>query len=577
LQTRGSLAETNVRSLLEAAQAERATGTLTLRQNGAGATTLYFLFGHLFHAVGEGAAGDDAVVSALAWAEGDFDFDAKAKLPADETVRSSIPELIERAGSSGGARTATATVSPPPPKPPTAQRRAQPSPAPSPPPAQPEPAAWAPPPAVQVPPAPTATVNNSGRPPAQAAPAAPAAPAPQSGAESGQRGQMTPAGWRRFFKQRPKPRHGREPVPVPAGQTMYDSLKTSFVDFPRLITTLEREGHTGYVRLLTENANGLIYFREGTVLECVYDAGDDPNPEVGKQALIHFNEEVNRGQGVLDVVGLTPELVDGLFELTVAQPVYTELYASWVDVPALLRFLEERRLSGTLTVRATTGTGVIILKEGKIAGAYTSESREVAERADSVLALCRDPGAMIEVKASTEMRHEPLDVSDVVGGRRPTYANSAPAAAAPQPTMAPPPPVPTATASARPQAPTYSQPAPNVAPQPAYSPPPPPPQAPPPQPVQTYTSAPAPAPVSAATGVVGDWESVIADLQQITEDQLGNRARKVKDLLGAAERSRAGIQSAIDQIPTISILFVDASRLEALANDLRARLEAYPG
>ena len=114
MQTRGSLAETNVRSLLEAAQAERATGTLTLRQNGSGATTLYFLFGHLFHAVGEGAAGDDAVVPALAWAEGDFDFDAKAKLPADETVRSSIPELIEKSGSNGTGRSATQTAQPAP-------------------------------------------------------------------------------------------------------------------------------------------------------------------------------------------------------------------------------------------------------------------------------------------------------------------------------------------------------------------------------------------------------------------------------------------------------------------------------
>src|SRR5207247_10487657 len=206
--------------------------------------------------------------------------------------------------------------------------------------------------------------------------------------------------------------------------------------------------------------------------------------EVGKQALIHCNEEVNRGQGVLDVVGLTPELIDGLFELTVAQPVYTELYASWVDVPALLRFLEERRLSGTVTVRAATGTGVIILKEGKLAGAYTSESREVAERADSVLALCRDPGAMIEVKASSDVRHEPLDVSDVVGGRRPTYTAPPPQ---PAPVAAPPPAVPPATASARPAAPAYTPP---PAPAPAYTPPPPP-QAPPPQPVQAY-SPPAP-------------------------------------------------------------------------------------
>jgi outer membrane biosynthesis protein TonB len=559
LQTRGSLAENNVRSLLEAAQAERATGTLTLRQNGASATTLYFLFGHLFHATGDGAAGDDAVVTSLAWADGDFDFDAKAKLPADETVRSSIPELIERSSANGSSR---APVPPAAPKPAPPRRVPPPAPAP-PPPAPAQEAAWAPPPA-PAPPAPPA-VNSSpaqhnSMPPPGAQGQVPG-PDPQ-----GQRaGQMTPAGWRRFFKQRPKPRHGREPVPVPAGQTMYDSLKTSFVDFPRLITTLEREGHTGYVRLLTENANGLIYFREGTVLECVYDAGDGPVAELGKQALIHFNDEVNRGQGVLDVVGLTPELVDGLFELTVAQPVYTELYASWVDVPALLRFLDERRLSGTLTVRATTGTGVIILKDGKIAGAYTSESREVAERADSVLALCRDPGAMIEVKARIESRHEPLDLGDIVGGRR--QQSYAPAVSS-APVQAPAPaPVPTASAAPRPQ-PVQSYPAPAVTQAPAYTPAPmPAPQAP------VYSPAPAP-PMSSGSG---DWEAVIADLQQITEDQLGNRARKVKDLLGAAERSRAGIQSAIDQIPTISILFVDASRLEALANELRARLDAYPG
>src|SRR5262249_2249654 len=138
---------------------------------------------------------------------------------------------------------------------------------------------------------------------------------------------------------------------------------------------------------------------------------------------------------------------------------------------------------------------------------------------------------------------------------------------APMPAPAP---VPTASAAIRPpQAPAYTPPAASAAPVYAPAPAPPPVAAPPPQP---YT----PAPPSPAAGA-GDWEAIVADLQQITEDELGNRARKVKALLGAAERSRAGIQSAIDQIPTISILFVDASRLEALANDLRARLEGYSG
>ncbi len=74
-----------------------------------------------------------------------------------------------------------------------------------------------------------------------------------------------------------------------------------------------------------------------------------------------------------------------------------------------------------------------------------------------------------------------------------------------------------------------------------------------------------------------DWETVIADLQAITDEDLGNRSRKVKDLLGASDRSAAGLESTIEQIPSISILFVDSSRLELLAQKLRARLHEYLG
>jgi len=148
---------------------------------------------------------------------------------------------------------------------------------------------------------------------------------------------------RRGVKHRPQPKNGREPIPVPAGEVVYDSLKTSFVDFPRLITTLETEAYTGYVRLLTDNASGLILFREGVAQECVFDAGEQPVR--GQQALLAFNEEVTHGHGVLDVVGLPVEIVDGLYDLVVARPVYTELYAAWVDMPALLQFLLERKLT----------------------------------------------------------------------------------------------------------------------------------------------------------------------------------------------------------------------------------------
>jgi len=85
----------------------------------------------------------------------------------------------------------------------------------------------------------------------------------------------------------------------------------------------------------------------------------------------------------------------------------------------------------------------------------------------------------------------------------------------------------------------------------------------------------APTAPPAASGPQLDWAAIVAELQAMAEDQLGNRARKVKDILGAADPSIAGIEAAIDQVPSISLLFVDSSRLEQLAQEMRARLKSH--
>src|SRR3977135_1742964 len=464
LQSHGSLAETPLRSLLESAQGERSTGTLTLRNGNGESTALYFLFGHLFHAEGNGKAGDDAVVSALGWTKGEFEFDAKAKLPADETVKAGIPELVHAAE--------------------TAPNDAAPMPAPE-----------------QSPPA------N-----AEAQPERREQPVPEKKLDAPQP--------RRGVKPRPKPKHGREQIPVPAGQVIYDSLKTSFVDFPRLITTLEKEGYTGYVRLLTDDASGLILFREGLALECMYDGAADAGSLVlGKQALQQFNDDVTAGHGVLDVVGLSPELIDGLYELTVSRPMYTELYAAWVDMKALLKFLSDRKLNGSVMIRSAAGTGVIILAGGELAGAYTSESREISEKPDRALALCDDPAAMIEVKSADATKHPPLDVDEIVAGLRGSRSQSSAPSAPP-----PPPPAPEPVAQTNPTMPVMTTDPPTAQiPTAAFS---------------GYATAPsmqvAPTTPPRGGGPQLDWAVIVTELQAMAADALGNRARKGKDILGRA-------------------------------------------
>src|SRR5690242_2592504 len=77
-------------------QAQRATGTLQVR-NGGEAFSLFFLFGHLFHAYGDGSQGEDAVFEPLAWRQGDYTFDPKSKLPTEETITAPTADILAEA------------------------------------------------------------------------------------------------------------------------------------------------------------------------------------------------------------------------------------------------------------------------------------------------------------------------------------------------------------------------------------------------------------------------------------------------------------------------------------------------
>jgi hypothetical protein len=309
--------------------------------------------------------------------------------------------------------------------------------------------------------------------------------------------------------------------------------------------------------------------------EAIFDA--DEKVARGQEALMSFNDEVTHGHGVLDVVGLPSEIVDGLYDLVVAKPLYTELFASWVDMRSLLDYLAVRRLTGSVMVTGDAGTGIVILTEGRATGAYTSEHRNIAGDPQVVLDLCSDPQAMIEVRSTIEGSGRPLlDVDDIVGSRgrgRPAAPVSAP------PSSPPPGPAPSAFATAEP------------APAPASTTPPMPeagiadttsmPAFKSEEPTLTGTvslptlSPRAEAPPSAAFGAPPDWEAVVADLQGMSDKALGARSRKVKDLLGGAERSQPGLEQAVAQVSQISLLFVDSALLVKLEQDMRARLQNY--
>ena len=401
MQTQGSLQESDLASLLQTMQSERATGTLTL-ESGSDNAALYFLFGHLFHASGPGGEGEGVVVSALGWHDGSFHFDPRAKLPAEETIKSSPAELIAAAEQAAGAEPAEADAVPAGVAP---SLRAidgeaaaeQPAPEPAsvwtpsttarePEPAQPAPSSWT---------APSYTPSDysPAYEPADAASAGD--PADGGGPRSGGGTGATPAA---------AGSTAATPVgilPIPAGKVQYEGLKSAFVDFPRLLRTLRTERHTGYIRLVSGTATGVLLFRDGELVEA--EAGDDGTLH-GEDAFIVFRRQMDTGEGLIDVIDLDTETVTAVARLLTGPPLFTGLLARFVTFPNLLEYLEEEKVDGSVIVAGGSQTGVILLGGGKVLAAYTAEMRTPQNSTDAVAALAGERPARIEVRGDDSGR-----------------------------------------------------------------------------------------------------------------------------------------------------------------------------
>jgi len=406
VQTQGSLRDGGLANLLQTMQGERATGTLAL-ENGADSASLYFLFGHLFHASGPGGQGEDVVIDALGWWDGSYQFDPRAKLPAEETIKASPAELIAAAESKQGAAAGAGARS-------SVVGEGWPSTA---------PAAGSS--------AATAVDDTAGEAaPALAEPSTALEEAPEevyaaagSGLASWTAAQSQPAqtepstyrsyasgydaasrsGAESFYTPpaaTPAPPSAFGPTtpavfyPLPSGRPLYEGLKSAFVDFPRLLRTLRADRHTGYVQLSGSGYRGTLILHDGQVREAVSGDGE---VELGEAAFLQFRRHMDGGDGSLDVIELNGETVLAVTQLFSAPPLFTGLLGRFINLEALLEYLVEEKVDGSVVVIASE-MGVILLRQGTILGAYTESQRTLDQSTAAVAALAAERASRIEVK-----------------------------------------------------------------------------------------------------------------------------------------------------------------------------------
>jgi len=91
--TPGSFDPSSLRIWLLSARSERWTGMLQLTA-GARSCSLYFLFGHVFHVTSDTLTGEPALQECLTWQDIHYTFDAKAKLPTEQTIARPIDQIL---------------------------------------------------------------------------------------------------------------------------------------------------------------------------------------------------------------------------------------------------------------------------------------------------------------------------------------------------------------------------------------------------------------------------------------------------------------------------------------------------
>ncbi|MHB1853938.1 MAG: DUF4388 domain-containing protein [Acidimicrobiales bacterium] len=439
MQNQGSLGPTTVAELLQTMQQERATGTLAV-ESGDRQCSLHFLFGHLFHAVGDGVEGEPAVLTVLGWTSGQYNFNPRAKLPPEETINSSTEDLVSQWQSQPAATAEPVRIGNEP-----ASSTAYPGPiAPSssaasgsdwldsiagspmsepeeemsdiPPYQAPVPAAQPPfPPTAEFRPRPAAPASSPVTRAASIPSSAPTQPTRPAGAGSlRQPVRPGPSG------PPPKPVAGATRtqlsvlVPLPGGPSLHSGLKASFLNFPMLLKTLSQDGFSGYVSVTGEGDNrsrAHILFREGDIVQAQQRA--DGNYRRGKTAIQEVVRTVSLGQGLIDAVELPAELVVSVASLLVASTAFVNLPARIVDFDALLEYIEDQHIGGGILVSQGDQVAVALLTEGTVRGSYSSSAPELTEGAQVASAFCTERESRIDVVSAPPQALTAIDLAEI--------------------------------------------------------------------------------------------------------------------------------------------------------------------
>lgn len=154
----------------------------------------------------------------------------------------------------------------------------------------------------------------------------------------------------------------------PQGKTVIGDLKTAFVNIDGVLQELKTEKFTGYVKISSENYDGVVIYENGDPIESVEDYTDGRPRVDGSEAMANVIAKTKEGGGLLSIQELPSNVVNMMLRAIHSRVIYEKLLSDFTQIKNLLVTLKTKQITGHVEIEMNddAGEAFIFLEDGKL-------------------------------------------------------------------------------------------------------------------------------------------------------------------------------------------------------------------
>jgi len=154
----------------------------------------------------------------------------------------------------------------------------------------------------------------------------------------------------------------------PQGKTVIGDLKTAFVNIDGVLQELKGEKFTGYVKIYSENYDGLVIYENGDPIESMGNYTDGRPRTEGSEAMANVIARTKEGGGLLNIQELPSNVVNMMLRAIHSKVVYKDLLSEFTQIKNLLVTLKTKQITGHVEIEMNddAGEAFIFLEDGKL-------------------------------------------------------------------------------------------------------------------------------------------------------------------------------------------------------------------